>query len=301
MSESTVVYRPEFFFISDLNKFSIQRSMTVGRSETDLIINDKKLSSRHCKLNLSGLLVSVIDLGSTNGTFVNGEKLPANEERKLQIGDRLRIGSYEYVLKEHDDVINTPKVNEGKESYHFRFVMLFNFFEANVFMRVVYGLILVMGVYFAYHVLKVPSLLPSELNFLIDLAASNQIRAVILTFVILYGANLFHAYASRVHLKNSLILKILFFLMLTSLQLLTLFIICFSYDMDLGTYEKLHREISKKSGTSISQDTRIKFEKSYNTMMKELSREQQILLTKDYQNILSKMGSEKGTSLIKNK
>jgi hypothetical protein len=272
--------------------------MTIGRSETDLIINDKKLSSRHCKINLSGLIVSVIDLGSTNGTFINGEKLPANEERQLKIGDRLRIGSYEYVLKEHDEIINTPKVNEG---YHFRLVMLLNFFEANVFMRVVYGLLLFLPVFLTYHILKVPSILPSELNFLIDLAASNQTRAVILTFVILYGFNLFHAYASRVHLKNSLILKILFFLMLSFFQIVTIFAICFSYDMNLNRYEKFRREISTKSGISISQNTRIQFEESYTKMMSELSRDQQILLTKDYQALLSMISSQKDTQLIINK
>jgi hypothetical protein len=179
--------------------------------------------------------------------------------------------------------------------------MLLNFFEANVFMRVVYRLHLFLPVLFNYYILKVPPLLPSELNFLIDLASSNQTRAVILTFVILYGFNLFHAYASRVHLKNSLILKILFFLMVTFFQLVTTFLICFSYKMDLNRYEKFRREISKKSGTSISQDTRIKFEESYNKMMAELSRDQQILLTKDYQAILSKTGSHKDTQLIKNK
>ena len=124
--------------------------------------------------------------------------MPANQERQLKIGDRLRIGSFEYGLKEQDEVLNAPKLNESKEGYHFRSIMLLNFFEANVFMRVIYGAILVLAVYISYQILNVPALFPSELNFLVDLGASNQTRAVILTFVILYGVNLFHAYASRV-------------------------------------------------------------------------------------------------------
>lgn len=202
-------------------------------------------------------------------------------------------------------VLNTPNLNESKETYHFRSIMLLNFFEASVFMRVVYGLILVLAVYITYHIFKVPSPLPSELNFLIDHAASNQTRAVILTFVILYGVNLFHAYFSRFHFKNSLIMKRLFFMMFTSLQFILLLLISTSfnleYDMELGRYEKLRLEISKKSGISISQDMRMKFEKSYHVIMADLSRDQQILLTKDYQDILLKMGGDKGTPLIKNK
>ena len=45
----------------------------------------------------------------------------------------------------------------------------------------------------------------------------------------------------------------------------------------------------------------MKFEKSYHAIMAGLSRDQQVILTKEYQAILSKMGDDKGTPIIKNK
>ena len=89
--------------------------------------------------------------------------------------------------------------------------------------------------------------------------------------------------------------------MLTFLQFLIVLFICYNYDMELNQYGKYRLEISKKSGNSISQDMRKKFEKSYIAIMAELSRDQQILLTKDYQDILSKTGGAKVTPTIKNK
>ena len=67
------------------------RSLTIGRaSDSDLSIRDPELSSHHCKLNLILDRVFVADLASTNGTFIDGERidrtglLPA--ESLLQIG-----------------------------------------------------------------------------------------------------------------------------------------------------------------------------------------------------------------------
>jgi len=138
MSESTEFYIPEFHSKSYLNKFSLKGTMTVGRSAADIVIDDKMLSSKHCQFKISGLVVSVIDLGSKNGTFVNGEKLTLNEERKLNIGDRVRIGSHEYIFNDHDTDLNVaqnvPGTFETKNSFEFKFFMLFNFFEANFFM-----------------------------------------------------------------------------------------------------------------------------------------------------------------------
>ena len=63
---------------------------TIGRSSTnDLCLRDHKVSRIHCQLELTEGECTVSDLNSTNGTFVNGERL---KEKVLQPGDHLGIG-----------------------------------------------------------------------------------------------------------------------------------------------------------------------------------------------------------------
>jgi len=51
------------------------------------------VSRRHCRLRVHGDAVYLTDLGSTNGTALNDETIPANEELALRSGDKLRVGS----------------------------------------------------------------------------------------------------------------------------------------------------------------------------------------------------------------
>lgn len=64
---------------------------TVGRATTaDFVVEAALVSRFHCRLTLEadGRLV-LEDLSSTNGTFVNDERV---ERRVLETGDRLRLG-----------------------------------------------------------------------------------------------------------------------------------------------------------------------------------------------------------------
>ena len=53
-----------------------QEEIFIGRDlNNDIVINNPEVSRRHCRLLLQGLNYVVEDLGSTNGTFVNGQRL----------------------------------------------------------------------------------------------------------------------------------------------------------------------------------------------------------------------------------
>jgi adenylate cyclase len=68
-------------------------SLVVGRDPTcDLVLDDPRISRRHALLQTSGAEVTVRDLKSHAGTFVNGKKL----ERTWRIGgaDRIQIGAF---------------------------------------------------------------------------------------------------------------------------------------------------------------------------------------------------------------
>jgi pSer/pThr/pTyr-binding forkhead associated (FHA) protein len=65
-------------------------AVRLGRSpDNDVILRDPATSGHHARLERRGDQFWIVDLGSTNGTFVNGE---AVQEKQLNTGDRLTIG-----------------------------------------------------------------------------------------------------------------------------------------------------------------------------------------------------------------
>lgn len=65
--------------------------VVIGRSsELDMVLVEDMVSRRHAKITCADGVVSIRDLGSTNGTFVNGEKI---KEATLHEGDRILVGT----------------------------------------------------------------------------------------------------------------------------------------------------------------------------------------------------------------
>jgi pSer/pThr/pTyr-binding forkhead associated (FHA) protein len=70
---------------------------TVGRATRADFIMDAPLVSRvHCRLTAGAAELEVLDLESTNGTFVNGERV---ERALLKSGDRLGVGRVELTVE----------------------------------------------------------------------------------------------------------------------------------------------------------------------------------------------------------
>jgi hypothetical protein len=72
--------------------------VTIGKADTNLVSleHDATVSRLHAVLENLGSAWSVRDLGSRNGTYLNGEKISA--ERVLRSGDELRVGSSRLVF-----------------------------------------------------------------------------------------------------------------------------------------------------------------------------------------------------------
>ena len=69
---------------------------TIGRSTAADFVVDAALVSRvHCRVAAGAAGLEVLDLGSTNGTYVNGERVT---RLALRQGDRLGIGEVELLI-----------------------------------------------------------------------------------------------------------------------------------------------------------------------------------------------------------
>jgi pSer/pThr/pTyr-binding forkhead associated (FHA) protein len=67
------------------------KQIVVGRSsELDMVLVEDMVSRKHAKISCTEGKILIEDLGSTNGTFVNGEKI---KQARLKEGDRVLIGT----------------------------------------------------------------------------------------------------------------------------------------------------------------------------------------------------------------
>ncbi len=71
--------------------FSLTKpSVLLGRREMDIVLDDSDVSRKHCALEVHGSTALLVDLGSTNGTFVDEQKIETWELTHLS---EFRIGA----------------------------------------------------------------------------------------------------------------------------------------------------------------------------------------------------------------
>ena len=75
--------------------YDLSDGALLGRGDSaDIRLEDAFASTRHARLVAEGDVIVLEDLGSTNGTYLNGE--PLRGPQPLHIGDRIKIGDSEF-------------------------------------------------------------------------------------------------------------------------------------------------------------------------------------------------------------
>ena len=76
--------------------FNLVGDLTIGRSRTnDIVLTEDAASAHHCRLEKHGVSFRLIDLGSTNKTWVNGEAI---DHVVLHNSDKVKIGDTVFVF-----------------------------------------------------------------------------------------------------------------------------------------------------------------------------------------------------------
>jgi pSer/pThr/pTyr-binding forkhead associated (FHA) protein len=71
----------------------------IGRAEgAHFILDDGQVSKAHCKIRVEGPVCTLVDLGSRNGTSVNGRRLMKDVAQRLRHLDEIEIGKYRLFL-----------------------------------------------------------------------------------------------------------------------------------------------------------------------------------------------------------
>jgi signal transduction histidine kinase len=84
---------------------------TIGRSiDRDIVVLDRRVSAQHCEVRRNGATVTIRDLDSTNGTFVNSQRVT---EAMLHIGDEITVGSTLIVYTDKQSFEKTAKLVMG--------------------------------------------------------------------------------------------------------------------------------------------------------------------------------------------
>jgi FHA domain len=79
--------------------FDVADGAMFGRSDgADIRVEDPFASSAHARIDDRGGAMYLEDMGSTNGTYLNGRKVKSAE--RLDVGDTIRIGDSEYRYEE---------------------------------------------------------------------------------------------------------------------------------------------------------------------------------------------------------
>ena len=105
MSESTIKQDPFLTDPTGQEHTLKSENTTIGRAVgNDIIITSKRVSREHANIHRDGWKVILEDMGSTNGTYLNDERMMTHTELRDQ--DRIKIGDVVFTFHDPDITYN---------------------------------------------------------------------------------------------------------------------------------------------------------------------------------------------------
>ena len=95
-------------------KFAQGERKSIGRTkENDVMLDDASISKVHAAFvfNSAGKLV-VADIGSTNGTFINGNRIAYGRAFEVRAGDLIRFGTVEVKLESNAKAVTSESIDQ---------------------------------------------------------------------------------------------------------------------------------------------------------------------------------------------
>src|SRR3954467_12555459 len=90
---------------------NLQAGATIGREGCDVNLMDPEVSRRHAAIRDQGGSLAIEDLGSTNGTYVNGTRITV--VTALKAGDEVRLGNTVWSLRSNAPAANGAGATSG--------------------------------------------------------------------------------------------------------------------------------------------------------------------------------------------
>ncbi|MCQ2590687.1 MAG: FHA domain-containing protein [Treponema sp.] len=91
--------RPASYLMFNRKKIELVAKITIGReSDNDVVVDNKLASRHHAIIQKIKNAYFLKDTNSTNGTYVNNIRIPADKYVKLNAGDKITIGNMSLVI-----------------------------------------------------------------------------------------------------------------------------------------------------------------------------------------------------------
>jgi hypothetical protein len=300
----TNIFTPNFFLAHKDQLIRINTKMKIGRSQGDIVLEDDSLlSAIHCEINPMLLDVHIRDLDSTNGVYINNQKILPQTDFKLTVGDFVKIGSREYIFfdneKEAKKIMPKPEKRKhprpknlhGPEN-------LLTFYAAPYLFRGIY-LIVMLGAVASFLLnIHIDVSVPENLKFLSNLYSDQIIFSGIKTVFLIWIISLIHSFLMVLYLNRNPVRK---GLGLACYLALLFVMVDFKHGPLSGVkgYIVERKEVealntSEKGIVSLKNIVTHKnaFTKSYEFTKYRLEEKEQKVLERDYTNVMMKMESK---------
>ena len=97
--ESVAECTPVSYLMFNKQKMNLVEKLTIGRSsDCELVIDNKLVSRFHASIQKIKDAYFLKDENSTNGTFLNGHRIPGDKYVKLNPGDQITVGSVSMIM-----------------------------------------------------------------------------------------------------------------------------------------------------------------------------------------------------------